>query len=67
MFKLLLFPVLDTGLVFTCGSNKNNQLGYSRNNGDLRPKLVDSLKEKKIQHADCGDTYTTVVTSGKWV
>ena len=55
---------LDSGLVFTVGSNKNNQLGYQRVKGDLRPQLVESLSKKKIQHISCGDTYTVAITTG---
>jgi len=53
----------DTGLLFTCGGNKNNQLGYTRQKGDLRPDLVEKLRGKTVKHVGCGDSFTIAVTA----
>lgn len=55
---------LVTGRLYTAGNNKNNQLGYQRDNGDYRPAMVESMSQKGVKHVGCGDTYTIIVTSG---
>ncbi|XP_057299933.1 serine/threonine-protein kinase Nek8-like isoform X2 [Hydractinia symbiolongicarpus] len=52
-----------TGRLYTAGNNKNNQLGYQRDNGDYRPAMVESMSQKGVKHVGCGDTYTIIVTS----
>ena len=58
------FHVAATGLLITCGSNTSYQLGYERENHDLRPGIVELSQQYPISLVGCGDMHTIVVTTG---
>ncbi|XP_066910104.1 serine/threonine-protein kinase Nek8-like [Clytia hemisphaerica] len=53
----------ESGLLITCGANSSYQLGYERQENDLRPGIVELSRQNPIHLMDCGDLHTVVVTS----
>jgi NIMA (never in mitosis gene a)-related kinase len=54
----------DKGQCYTVGSNAFGQLGYERDSALKGPMLVKGLDGKHVEIVQCGDTFTTAITSG---
>ncbi|KAL4236853.1 Serine/threonine-protein kinase Nek8 [Mactra antiquata] len=50
------------GELYTCGANQFGQLGYQTDFNSKQAGQVLTLKDYKIQHVACGDTFTVAVS-----
>ena len=57
----------EKGHCYTVGSNAFGQLGYQRDSALKGPLLVRGLDGKHVEIVQCGDTFTTAITSGELV
>lgn len=55
----------EEGEVFTWGDNDEGQLGDGSMNAIQRPRLVLSLKDKKMSRVTCGSAHTVAWSTNK--